>query len=252
MKLRLATAALALLPAAVAQAETWSATYTLTAAGIAVMEATVRMDLGGTHYRAESEVRTRGVAGAMVSGRQVTRVEGEWGPDGPRPRRYVTEGQWRGQNRRVVMEYGPGGTPRVVAMEPPSQEERHPVPPDLTRGTVDGLSAMAWLVREVRRTGQCAGERRVYDARQVTQITSRQMGVEAIAEGTALRCSLESRVLAGWRLDRDPAEAMRPQPVTAWIAATQPGAPPVPVRVELASRWWGTVTATLTGIRRVT
>jgi hypothetical protein len=233
-------------------AERWTATYSVAAAGIGVMEAVVQVELGPLGYRVESEVRTRGVAAAVVSGRQRTEVEGTWGTAGPVPTRYATEGVWRGQPRRVVMEYPSGGLPRVVAMEPPNQVERRPVPPEMTRGTVDGLSALAWLVREAQRTGSCAGEKRLYDARQVTLISSRPMGTEPVPEGTALRCALESRVLAGSRLDRDEAEAARPQPITAWIASTAPGAPPVPIRVELASRWWGTVTATLTGLRRAT
>ncbi len=229
--------------------ERWTATYSVAAAGVGVMEAVVRVELGATGYRVESEVRTRGIAATLISGRQRTEVEGSWGPTGPAPRRYVTEGVWRGQPRRVEIEYPSGGLPRVLAMEPPSQTERRPVPPEMTRGAVDGLSAIAWLVREAQRTGSCAGEKRLYDARQVTLISSRPAGTEQVPEGTALRCALESRVVAGSRLDRDEAEAARPQPITAWIASTAPGAPPVPIRVELASRWWGTVTATLTGLR---
>lgn len=247
----LALAAFAPLTPALA-AERWTATYSVAAAGIGVIEAVVHVDLGAAGYRVESEVRTRGIAATLVSGRQRTEVEGTWGPAGPIPRRYLTEGVWRGQPRRVEIEYPTGGLPRVLAMEPPSQTERRPVPPEMTRGAVDGLSAIAWLVREAQRTGSCAGEKRLYDARQVTLISSRAMGTEQVAEGTALRCALETRVLAGSRLDRDEAEAARPQPITAWIASTAPGAPPVPIRVELASRWWGTVTATLTGLRRAT
>jgi len=244
--------ALVALAPATASAESWTASYSLAAAGITVMEATVRVEFTPEGYRVESQVRTRGVAGAVVSGRQTTRVEGSWSETGPVPRRYMTEGAWRGQPRRVEMEYGRDGAPRILLMEPPSQTERRPVPPEMTRGAVDSLSAVAWLVHEARRTGSCEGERRIYDARQVTHISSRPAGVETIAEGTALRCQMESRVLAGSRLDRDEADAARPQPITAWIASTSPGAPPVPVRIELASRWWGTVTATLTGLRRTT
>ncbi len=247
----LALAALAT-PARAHSLDRWYATYSVAAAGVGVMEAVVRVELGAAGYRVESEVRTRGVAAAVVSGRQRTEVEGSWGPSGPIPTRYATEGVWRGQPRRVVIEYPAGGLPRVVAMEPPSEVERRPVPPEMTRGAVDGLSAIAWLVREAQRTGSCAGEKRLYDARQVTLISSRPVRTEPVPEGTALRCALESRVLAGSRLDRDEAEAARPQPITAWFASTQPGAPPVPIRIELASRWWGTVTATLTGLRRAT
>jgi hypothetical protein len=144
------------------------------------------------------------------------------------------------------------GQPRILAIEPPNHTERHPVPTDQTFGAVDSLSAMAWLVREAQRTGSCAGEKRIYDARQLTHFVSRTTGNENLADGVALRCAMESRTLAGFRLDRDPAEAARPQMITAWIAAPMPDAPPVPVRIELASRWWGRLQAELTGFRRVT
>jgi hypothetical protein len=53
--------------------------------------------------------------------------------------------------------------------------------------------------------------------------------------------------VAGFRRDQDRAEAGEPQRGTAWIASPYPGAPAIPVRVDIPTRWFGTVTAVLLG-----
>jgi hypothetical protein len=247
--MRRTLALLAVLCATPAAAETWRASYTVTAAGIPILDATITLQIEGDAYRVETSTRTRGMASWVVDLRNTTRANGTFEGDDPRPREYRTDGVSRGRPRHVLIEYA-GNTPRVLRAEPPSAQERRPVPEAETRGAVDQLSAMAKLIRVTQRTGRCDGELRVYDGRQLTAFRSRTAGTVQISEGSALRCDVETRALAGTRLDRDAAEAARPQPVTAWLGVVGPGYPPVPVRIELTSRWWGTVTASLVNLER--
>jgi hypothetical protein len=192
----------------------------------------------------------RGVVSALASGQSVTRVEGVWEGNAARPRRYVSEGVWRGEPRRIVVEW-PGGQPVIRAMVPPVEEEREPVPESARRNTIDNLSAIAQLIRQVRRTGTCNGATRVYDGRRLSEMAAATQGRDRFPparnewSGTALKCAFEGRLLAGYRKGEDIEAARRPQTGTAWLAEAGPGLPLIPVRIESATRWMGTLTARL-------
>ena len=68
--------------------------------------------------------------------------------------------------------------------------------------------------------------------------------------GQALRCWLESRLVAGFRRGDDPAQAGRPREAEAWIAVLRPGLPPMPVRVEFPSTFLGSFRLDLLRVNR--
>ncbi|WP_338661909.1 DUF3108 domain-containing protein [Pararoseomonas sp. SCSIO 73927] len=246
----LALPALLALSAVPAGAQPMAATYTVQAVGMTVMEVDATLDITDAGYTVEFRTRTRGVAAAFSSGSNVTRVEGVWDGDRARPRRYVSEGVWRGENRRTVIEW-PGNQPAIRVMVPPNNDEREEVPADAQRNTVDNLSAVAQLVRQVRRSGSCDGSLRAYDGRRLSETAARTRGRESFApardewSGTALRCDFEGRLLAGFRKGEDLEAARRPQTGTAWLGEASPGRPMIPVRIDSVTRWFGTVTARL-------
>ena len=92
-----AIAALLALAALPARAEPVAATYLVQAAGITVMELNATLDITDAAYSVEFRSRLRGVASAFGGGELVTRVEGTWQGDAARPRRYVSEGSFRGE-----------------------------------------------------------------------------------------------------------------------------------------------------------
>jgi hypothetical protein len=242
----------ALLPAA-AGAQSLLAHYEVRAAGITVMRVEVTLDLGGPRYLVRTRIRTTGVAGLFSSGDQVTAVEGRWQGAEPMPAHYRAEGMWRGTRRQVVMDWVPPGIPRLSVIEPPNESEREAVPDALQRGTMDVLSALAKLTRAVAETGRCDLQAAVYDGRRRADYSARTLGVAPLPaggawSGEALRCGFESRVIAGFRGDQDPDEARRPQPASVWMASVAPGRPPLPVLIEMPSRWFGTMRAALVGL----
>jgi hypothetical protein len=124
-------------------------------------------------------------------------------------------------------------------------------------GTIDALSAVAQLSRIVARTERCEADARMYDARRLTRVHARTIGTEAVPadwreglRGMALRCEVESVLLGGWRTDQDIERARQPVVTTVWIARPVAEAPPVPLRLELATRWWGRLHGVLTKIER--
>jgi hypothetical protein len=250
MKRLAALAACLLLLPGLARAQALRATYEVHAAGMVVLEIEARFDIFADGYRMEMRARTRGIAAVFASGDQTTRVAGVWAGAAAAPADYVSEGTWRGRPRRTVLDWQ-GGQPRVRELVPPNEEEREPVPEALRLGTVDALSAVAGLSRQVARGQGCALAAPIYDGRRRSDFTAGAGRHELILpwrnawQGQALRCDVEGVVVAGFRRDGDDRNTATPQRGTAWIAAPYPGAPPVPVRVDMPSRWFGTATAVL-------
>ena len=254
----MAALALAIATAAPARATPWTATYEFHAAGLRVLEAEFIFDVDGPQYRLEMRSRSRGLFSVFARNEQTTSIIGRWDGDTPRPQRYRVRGTFRGQPRVVEMDFGPDGMPRLGALEPSNAAEtREEIARDSLGGTIDALSAVAQLSRIVARTGRCEANARVYDARRLTHLHARTIGTEAVPPdwreglgGMALRCELESVLLGGWRTDQDIDRARQPVITTVWIARPQADGPPVPLRIELATRWWGRLHGVLTKIER--
>jgi hypothetical protein len=240
--------ALLLLAALPAQAEAWRATYAITLAGATVMEAEVAFDLGGDSYRVEARTRTRGLASVVVRGESLTLSEGRWQGALARPRLHESQGHWRGTARRARIEYAPDGEPRVLLLEPAQDMPRAPLPPGSRAGTLDNLSALAQLVRHVRDTGRCESSATGFDGRRLTGFDVTREPAPQARDGGLLRCVIESRPLGGYALDRP--DAANPSHVHAVFGLLRSDTPVLPVRVEIASRWWGRIEARLMDITR--
>lgn len=240
---------LLLLSMAPAAAEPWRATYSILAGGLPIAEVQLRFTLDGPRYSVESRMRSLGVARLFLRGEQVSRSEGAWADGQPRPRLHHSQGNWRGVLRQTRLEYGADGAPRIAVLVPAQDMPRSPVPPAAWHGTMDGLSALAGLARHVTDTASCETSARSFDGRRLTQF---QVAHDPAPGAPLLRCVIEARTLAGHALDRDPAEARQPLRIVASFGPRAQGAPAVPLQVELGSRWWGTIEATLTDLTRET
>lgn len=262
MRMLLPLAACAALLATPARADNAPvrASYTAYVAGMPVLDLDADFVFGADgRYQVVTTFRTRGIVAAFVSGEQTSRTEGmlpRRAEEGLQPVRYAMEGRWNGNLRRIGLDYE-RGTPVVRVLEPPNTEEREPVPPAMQAGTVDALTALAMLIRTVARTGRCDGEARMFDGRRRTDFVATTVGEEEVARdrrgifvGRATACRFESRQVAGFYRNCDRAESEKPRHGRAWLARLIAEAPPVPVRMELDSGWFGTATIHLTRIER--
>lgn len=240
-----------------ARTETLLVRYDVQASGFAVLRADAAFDLDGPGYRVRIRSRTAGLAGWLSGSDQMTSAEGVWHGAEPLPDRYRSDGIGRGGLRRVAIDYlrrGPAGRlPLLRTLEPPNESDREAVPEALMHNTLDALSALAKLTRAVAATGRCDVTAAVYDGRRRVDYIARTEGLERLPQdggfgGEALRCAVEGRLLAGHRGDQDPAEAREPQPATAWLAIVAPARRPLPVRIELPSRWFGSIRVVLQGV----
>lgn len=230
------------------------AEYVVRALGMTVMEVTITYDTNDQGYAMEFSSRLRNLATVVGDGRQTTRVTGTWTSGGVQPIRYDANGVWRGDPRRTTVDWN-GVQPAIRALVPPNEGEREEVTPAQQRGTIDSLSAVALLIRQVGREGRCEASGRIYDGRRLTEMTARTERWEVLPaargewSGRALRCAFEGRLVAGFHKDNNGAEARRPTPGTAWLGEAVPGVPPLPVRIEVTTRWVGSMTAHLVSAR---
>ena len=234
------------------------ARYDVRARGLSVMRVEALFDLSGPGYRVQTRVRPVGVGSAFSGGgEQVSTTEGSWRGAEPVPRRHSSEGEWRDGRRAVLSDYGPspgGGAPLLRVLEPPLEPEREPVPEALKRNTMDGLSAMAKLLRAVERTGRCEGEAPVFDGRRRSDFRAWTEGPDELPRGEgafagpALRCAFLGRLVAGRHAaeqGRDEGGRRPPRPAVAWVARPLPDRAAVPVLIEMPTRWFGTVRVVL-------
>ncbi len=223
------------------------ASYAAYATGLNIMnvDAGIRLEPGA--YDVRVALRTAGMLSVFLRGEQLSTVQGRI-LDGGRlqPTRFLMDGTWRGNPRRLALDYD-GTTPVVRAVIPPNGAEREEVPESMRPGTVDTLTALAILAEQVDRTGRCDGTLATFDGRRRVDFTARTVGQEVLVAtrtapfaGPALRCTFEGVQTAGFWRDQDRTEAARPQRGTAWFARAVPGAGPIPVRVEAETRWLGT------------
>ena len=227
--------------------------YETYALGVEVAELSAGFVLGRRDYQIDLAFHTTGLIGAMFGGHQKSSVAGVWEGDRPEPLRFVGDGFWHGQSRRIEIDYQ-AGHPMIRRLVPLNDKERDPVPVELQARSVDTLSALALLMRRVARTGRCETEIVTFDGRRAVGMRARTGPEETLSPtkgssfaGPALRCDFEGHLLAGFPRDGDRAELRRPKRGSAWFARVVPGAPPLPVRISFETRWFGDATMYLTG-----
>jgi hypothetical protein len=227
--------------------------YAVYAAGVNVVDIDSRLDLFAKRYRIDLAYHTVGVL-SLISHNQIESfAEGSLSGQGPQPLRFASWGTLRGTPRRTVIDYI-NGQPLLREQVPENDNDRELVPVSMQRGTMDTLSAIVTLVREVSEKGRCDGQSETFDGRRLLQISSRTVGEEKLGtedrssfSGTALRCDFTGRQLAGFQPDDEAEERAKVHRYQAWLAPLTPGGPRLPVRVVFETRFFGNATAYLTG-----
>lgn len=237
--------------ATVARAQPLEVTYAVSQSGLTVMEIHITIDVSGDRYRLSSRARSRGIGRLFLPRDQIAIAEGGLAGREVRPLRYRTDGEWRGTPRRTVLDYV-GTTPRLSVLEPPDTPDRIPVTAAQAEGTIDALSALVRLSRDAAATGRCDVSGAIFDGRRRIEWSSRTLGVGAPpvpgVAGQALRCALESRVVAGFRRGDDLTRVGQPRQAEAWLAVLESGRLPMPVRVEFPSTFLGAFRLDLVGM----
>jgi len=239
-------------PAAWAQSPAeMHASYATYAAGMEVAAVDADLLLGPYQYQVQLDYHATGLLGFFNHGRQHDEVDGIWHAGQPEPHAYVATGIWHGTAHRTLIDYR-HGDPVVRELEPPDTG-RQPVPPNLQAHSVDTLSALALLIRQIARTRACDASVRTFDGRRATELSAHTAGWERLPQtgrsaysGPALRCDFTSQVLAGFPTGSGGAKDHPPLHGSAWFAAIVPNGPPLPVRLRFETDWFGDAVTYLT------
>ncbi len=247
--MRYALLALALaLPAipAAAQAPDQSR-FAVWAGPLNVMVITATMDVQPDRYAVRIDYHTAGAFGLLVHSQMDTTASGRFVNGRAVPTQFFAAGHLRGALRVMQIDY-PAGEP-VIRQLVPLDDHRDPVPPAEQQGTIDTLSAMAQLVRQVNETGRCEGRINTFDGRRIALLEASTAGIQdlprdsrSVFSGPALRCDVVGHVLAGFKRDADYAEMHRPQIGSAWFARLAPGGPMTLVRAAFKTPFFGQAT----------
>lgn len=230
-------------------------TYDTYAASLEVMEMNVFFGLGPWNYRINVDYHTTGLVGFFYRGHQVNTVRGNFDNGRAEPLAFFGDGMWHGRQRRTLIDYD-NGQPDVKILEPPQESEREPVPREMQLHTMDTLSALAQLMRNVEVKHDCNTTAHTYDGRRVLQIVATDGGQETLTptgrssfSGPALRCDFIGNELAGFLIGEDNSDNRKPLHGSAWLAIVPPYSTPLPVRIEFQTRWFGEARMYLTSIK---
>lgn len=248
----------ALLTAGTARAEPASATYEIYFGGFHVLTASAQWEQNRDGYHITGEAETRGMIGWLHPWKGTTESQGRFSAGKVLPRLHENWGYDADDEEEhlVTLNYDDAGDITRALVRPEQDwEERHPLPEDAGKGTLDPLSVVAGLSRLLKDGGTCEGSFAVFDGRKRYDLTVSDAGERllpptsySIFAGKARGCRLDYELLGGHRIERSKyAETARERVV--WVARPREGAPLVPVRLEIETAF-GTVMGHLAGFEQ--
>lgn len=233
----------------------WQLTYVTYAGGFTTVRLTATLGLSGQGYRLAVAYHTVGLVGFLFPGHDEAWADGSWEDGTAAPVEFQSEGTWSGKPFDVALGYA-GATPEVRKLVPDDANKREPVPAALEKNTIDTLSAMALLFQRVANGESCRMAVRVFDGRRLIALEATPAGSESLGptmrsffHGSAERCDIGGKMLAGFLRSDGPEERARVHHGTVWFAHPVPGLPLLPVRMAFSTRWFGTAMMYLTDIK---
>jgi hypothetical protein len=192
--LRLLLSALLALSAAGAQAQTThAATYDLTLGGLRAGVVSFSAVEDGGRYSAAAKAVSSGIVALVQDLGYDARSTGRLNGGGFVPSRYEETANTGERTSRAVMEYV-GGVPQIKAYDPPQGRRKRDVDPATQGGTVDPMTAIYALLRDVPREEVCRLDVPVFDGRRASRVTT--AGPQA--DGNRIVCEGEYRRVAGF------------------------------------------------------
>jgi hypothetical protein len=231
-------AALLVLAAAPAQAQTLRLVYQGSVGDAPVLSAAVQSTTahhGQGRYAMAADISLLGALAEMFAFRLQAEATGMAGV-GVAPERYSSETTIFGEMAQVTLDYGADGSVALAAV-PPTVEGRDAVARGLAHGTLDPLSAIAAVVNHVARSAGCGGTLAIFDGTRRYDLVVSQVGNAQVTrlhrslyEGPAIECRVVPTLQAGFR-PQEAAAGIYPREVSVWLASVVAGTPPVPVRI---------------------
>lgn len=232
-----------------------TATYEVYFGGFHVLNAEARLENGGEIYSISAAAETQGMLGWFNPWKGETESRGRIVADKVVPQRHDNRGTADEGERIVTLRYDEAGNITETEVLPEQDwDDRHPLPADAGKGTLDPLSIIAGLAQLLQAGGACEGRFAVFDGRKRYDLTVADAGTQklepndySIFDGEAQGCRLDYEMLGGHRIERSKYAATARERVI-WVARPTEDAPLIPVRLQIETAY-GTVMGHLTGYR---
>jgi hypothetical protein len=196
--------------------------------------------IGRGDYRLKMDLTAEGLLNWVLEWSMSAYSEGRFGDKGVIPVRAGHDSRWRGNMRRIRLDYRGGGPPVTEIVPPPDEDDRRPVPVEARTGARDLAGAVLSTLFTVGATNGCTHSEPVFDGRRRFDLVFEQVGRERFVpgeyspfRGEAVKCTLRIRRIAGFRLTTSRYRWMSTGQAVVWIGRPFPDAPPVPVRLEM-------------------
>lgn len=243
-------------------------TYQFRLGGFDVARADLAVDLpeaAGGAYSMTSDLVADGLLGTFTSFTSRSAAAGTLGEIDGRaaPHTFRSDSTWRGEQRTAVLSWQTAPLPEARVEPPPDPDEREPVPPHLTEGSVDPLSALLTLIAAATAdaasgvAGDAASEPTaepvtVYDGRRLYRLTVNDFAPAAVTAGgfagEGWRADVRYETLAGtsrrWNSRKEVTADVLLAPGEAFGLDM-----PVPVRIVVPVQTLGALVVELAGAR---
>ncbi len=221
--------------------------YKIYIGGLEALKATVSIAADSTHYDVEIQAVTAGAIGKVMPWTVDVASKGNVANGVLQPLAHIQKNNFQGKDRSVTLNYdGHGGFLNRTVVPDANEDQRDPVPPEMTQNTLDIVSGVLEGLRLVDRTGSCNGKAPVFDGRRRFDLIYSDDGHEALEassvafySGDALKCAVKVEPVAGfWRKNQKKffSRHMNGQdevvPIEVYIARVGAAKVEAPVRVE--------------------
>lgn len=204
--------------------------YRALLAGMQVGTVSARLSDHGADYRLDGKIETQGALTLFLPWTYRAVSQGRIAGEHLDPVNFWGAGEYKGKPRHIQVTFNDSGATIDSARPDPADKPKQVVPPELRRGTLDPLSALFALGRNIGRNGDCDQRVAVFDGRYRFDL---HVMDDATAEGHGkIRCRFFYEPIAGFKDDGSDYAATRDKPGRVWFQRLQPSGPAVPVRVE--------------------
>ena len=170
-----------------------SAVFSISIRGLSAATLTLNGAAMGQRYQASGTLKSAGLLGLVKTIRYDAKVEGRRIADRAVPVRYSETADTGKRQSAAVMAYK-AGVPQVKSYVPPRPPRVDDIDPATQGGTVDPLTALYLILRDVPAAKACAMKLTLFDGRRRSQI---MLGKPA-KSGDQITCAGEYRRLDGF------------------------------------------------------
>lgn len=229
--------------------------YAVYVGGVQALSLGIDLDAGVHAYDMKIALKTQGFVGRLFPWSMDAFSRGRLGSEGVEPASAGQRSLWSGRQRMTELIYRPDGSVAVTAV-PPRDETAPQVPQEQITGTVDLVSAILSVLKQVGSGEPCRASVPVFDGRRRYDLTTRPAGTAMLRSnpylkfsGEAVACNVFLRPVEGTPRRATLIDLTDENAMIVWVARLLPDLPPVPVKLDMDTGL-GAVRAYLESARR--